>query len=500
MDKLEFKNIVMEFSGVRVLKDVSFSAHKGKVLAFVGENGAGKSTLLKILYGDYHQTSGEVLFDGKPVHFQNPSDAIDAGISIIYQERQIFKDLSVAENLFIGRYPKNKAGLVDYRKLNRQAKAIIDELELNISPTEKVGKLSVANQQMVEIMKAYNRRLEVIAFDEPTASLDNDDTEKLFRLINRLRERGTIVLYVSHRMKEIFRICQEVVVFKDGQMVAQMDTSDVTEDDLVGLMVGRRLGDVFGSLERNTQIGDVVLEARHMKSSKIRDVSFQLRRGEILGFSGLVGAGRTELMRLIYGVDKREGGEIVLEGRPLKIRNPSDALRVGISYCSEDRKLEGIIPIQSVLFNISIAVWKKIFRFRQLVNFRAERELADKSIAEYNIKTSSPQQKIIFLSGGNQQKAIVARFVATQPKVLILDEPTKGIDVGAKAEMYKKICALTRQGISVIFISSELPEIIGMCDRVVVMNDGSVRGTLPREELTEERLLGCALGISSGGN
>ena len=490
----------MEFPGVKALDNVSFSAEKGRVLAFVGENGAGKSTLLKILYGDYHQTSGEVLFDGKPVHFADPAAAIDAGVSIIYQERQIFKDLSVAENLFIGHYPRNKAGVIDYGELNRRAKAVIDELELNISPTQKVGKLSVASQQMVEIMKAYNRRLEIIAFDEPTASLDNEDTEKLFKLINRLRERGVIVLYVSHRMKEIFRICQDIVVFKDGCFVKKMGVSDVTEDELVRLMVGRQLGDVYGDLDRNTEIGDVVLDVKHLSSPKVHDVSFQLRKGEILGFSGLVGAGRTEVMRLICAADKKKTGEVVLNGNSLKLKEPADALKNGISYCSEDRKLEGIIPVQSVRFNISIAVWKKIFKLHQFVDFKAERELADKSIGEYGIKASGMEQTMLFLSGGNQQKAIVARFVATDPQVLILDEPTKGIDVGAKAEMYKKICALAKSGISVIFISSELPEIIGMCDRVIVMDDGEIKGELMRGELSEEKLLGCALGVMSGGN
>ncbi len=327
----------MEFPGVKALDNVSFSAEKGRVLAFVGENGAGKSTLLKILYGDYHQTSGEVLFDGKPVHFADPAAAIDAGVSIIYQERQIFKDLSVAENLFIGHYPRNKAGVIDYGELNRRAKAVIDELELNISPTQKVGKLSVASQQMVEIMKAYNRRLEIIAFDEPTASLDNEDTEKLFKLINRLRERGVIVLYVSHRMKEIFRICQDIVVFKDGCFVKKMGVSDVTEDELVRLMVGRQLGDVYGDLDRNTEIGDVVLDVKHLSSPKVHDVSFQLRKGEILGFSGLVGAGRTEVMRLICAADKKKTGEVVLNGNSLKLKEPADALKNGISYSGAKR-------------------------------------------------------------------------------------------------------------------------------------------------------------------
>jgi ABC-type sugar transport system ATPase subunit len=493
MDKLEFKNITMDFPGVKALDDVSFCAKKGKVLGLVGENGAGKSTLLKILYGDFSQTRGEVFFDGVPVKFHSPSEAIAAGVSIIYQERQIFKDLSVAENLFIGHYTKNKAGLVNYSELNKRAKEIIDELELDISPTEKVGKLSVAMQQMVEIMKAYNRRLEIIAFDEPTASLDNSDVTKLFKLINKLRDRGVIILYVSHRLKEIFNICQEIVVFKDGKLVGKKDVTDVTEEDLISLMVGRKLGEVFNSLDRNTEIGDVIFEVKKMSSHKIDDLSFTLRKGEILGFSGLVGAGRTELMRLIYGADKKRNGQIFLDGKEISVKEPYGALKKGISYCSEDRKLEGIIPFQSLKFNISIAVWKKIFKFRQFVNFRAERKFAKDRIAEFDIKSSGMDQKIYYLSGGNQQKAIVARFVSTQPKVLILDEPTKGIDVGAKSEMYKKICALTKKGISVIFISSELPEIIGMCDRVIVMSGGRITGELMSDELSEERLLSCAL-------
>lgn len=500
MDRLEFKKITMEFPGVKALDDVSFSVEKGKVLAFIGENGAGKSTLLKILYGDYHQTSGELLFDGIVQDFRSPAEAIDAGVSIIYQERQIFKDLSVAENLFMGHYPKNKLGLVDYRELNKKAQAVIDELDLSIKPTDRVGHLSVANQQMVEIMKAYNRHLKVIAFDEPTASLDSDDTEKLFQLIRRLRDQGVLVIYVSHRLKEIFEICDQFVVFKDGRFVKKAEISEVDEAELVRLMVGRSLGDVYGSLERNRNIGDVILEINHMKSFKVEDASFKLHRGEILGFSGLVGAGRTELMRLICGIDSKDDGEVILEGKKLNIDQPATSLKYGISYCSEDRKTEGIIPIQTVKFNISIAVWRKIFKFGQIVNFKKEQKLAEESRNTYGIKTPSMEQKIMFLSGGNQQKAIVARYVATNPKVLILDEPTKGIDVGAKSEMYRKICELARQGISIIFISSDLPEIIGLCDRVIVMGEGKIRGELMRDELSEERLLACALGITSGGN
>lgn len=500
MKKLEFKDITMEFPGVRALDEVSFEVNSGKVLGLVGENGAGKSTLLKILYGDYHQTSGDILIDGKAVKFHEPNDSLKAGVSIIYQERQIFKDLTVAENIFIGHHPKTPIGTVDYRELNVRTQAIIDELELRFLPTEKVGALSVADQQMVEIIKAYNRDLKIIAFDEPTASLDENDSEKLFQLIERLRDRGVLVIYVSHRLQEIFRICDEFVVLRDGTFVNQVNVEDVNEDDMVRMMCGRQLGDVYSSLERNTDIGETIFEAKNICSPKIKDVSFELRRGEILGFSGLVGAGRTEVMRIIYGADRADSGDIFLEDKKLRIKEPVDALKYGISYCSEDRKLEGIFPVQSLSFNITVAVWKKISKLRNFVNFKSEKILADKSVEEYDIKASSIEQKIMFLSGGNQQKAILARFVATHPKILILDEPTKGIDVGAKAEIYKKICALTLQGISIIFISSELPEIIGMCDRVVVMNEGAVKNVLMRDELTEERLLGCALSSSNGGN
>ena len=482
----------MEFPGVRALDNVSFTAESGKVVSLLGENGAGKSTLLKILYGDYQPTSGKVLIDEQEAVFRSPFEALQNGISVIYQERQLVQTLTVADNVFLG-HPPRRLGFIDSRDLNRATQAIIDQFGLPFKAEDKVWKLNVAHQQMVEIMKAYNRKIDIIAFDEPTASLTETEIRNLFEIIRKLKSENKIVLYVSHRLKEIFEICDEVVVLKDGHLVRKLPVKGATEDELVRMMVGRDLKGIFQQLVHTENFGKVILEVRSLTNSRLFDISFALREGEILGFSGLVGSGRTELMQAIFGVDRYESGQILFDGKPARIAFPSDAIRLGIGLCPEDRKQQGIIPIRSLRENIVVPIQKELARLGFFIHRPKEVALAREQVKNLDIRASGVEQAIMYLSGGNQQKSIVARWLACKPRVLILDEPTKGIDVGAKAEIYKMISELARQGIGIIMVSSELPEIIGLCDRVLVMKDGRISGELSRAEATEEKVLSFAL-------
>lgn len=491
---LEFQNISKYFPGVKALDQVSFQAHSGEVLAFLGENGAGKSTLLKVLNGDYQPTSGKYLLDGVEKHFQSPHEAIEEGISIIYQERQILLELSVAENIYLGRMPVNRFGFIDTRKANEDAAKIIHDFGLPIAPDTKVKDLSIAYQQMVEIMKAYSREnLKVICFDEPTASLSDSEIESLFKIIEKLKAEGKIIIYVSHRMDEIQRITDKVAIFKDGRYVDTVKTGVVPEADMIHMMVGRSLGDIYKDLDRDKTIGDVLLEVKGVSSDYVLENSFVLRKGEVLGFSGLVGAGRTELMRAIIGADAMKTGEVCLEGKKIHNRSPHEAMEHGIVLVPEDRKLQGILANLSISDNINISLLDKNSNRFGFVSRKKEEKVAGDGIRNFKIKTPSPDKKIVELSGGNQQKCVVARWISTNPKVLILDEPTKGIDVGAKSEFYQMICEFAKQGLGVILISSELPEVIGLSDRIIVMKGRKIVGEVSREEATESRLLSLGM-------
>ncbi len=491
---LEFQNISKYFPGVKALDQVSFQAHSGEVLAFLGENGAGKSTLLKVLNGDYQPTSGKYLLDGVEKHFQSPHEAIEEGISIIYQERQILLELSVAENIYLGRMPVNRFGFIDTRKANEDAAKIIHDFGLPIAPDTKVKDLSIAYQQMVEIMKAYSREnLKVICFDEPTASLSDSEIESLFKIIEKLKTEGKIIIYVSHRMDEIQRITDKVAIFKDGRYVDTVKTGVVPEADMIQMMVGRSLGDIYKDLDRDKTIGDVLLEVKGVSSDYVLENSFVLRKGEVLGFSGLVGAGRTEMMRAIIGADAMKTGEVCLEGKKIHNRSPHEAMEHGIVLVPEDRKLQGILANLSISDNINISLLDKNSNRFGFVSRKKEEKVAGDGIRNFKIKTPSPDKKIVELSGGNQQKCIVARWISTNPKVLILDEPTKGIDVGAKSEFYQMICEFAKQGLGVILISSELPEVIGLSDRIIVMKGRKIVGEVSREEATESRLLSLGM-------
>ena len=496
---LEFQHISKYFPGVKALDDVSFQAFGGEVLAFLGENGAGKSTLLKTLNGDYQPTSGTYLLDGEEKHFKSPHQAIEEGVSIIYQERQILLELSVAENIYLGRMPSNGLGVINTAKANQMAQKIIDDFGLPIRPTEKVKNLSIAYQQMVEIMKAYSREnLKVIAFDEPTASLSDAEISSLFEIIRKLRDEGKIVLYVSHRMSELRQITDKVAIFKDGRHVGIFETAKVTDAELIKRMVGRDLGDIYSSLDKEKEIGEVLLDVDNVSSDYVKPVSFQLHKGEVLGFSGLVGAGRTELMRAIIGADKRKSGTVTLNGKKIENRSPKEAMKNGIMLVPEDRKLQGLLGNLDVAGNIDIASLLQNSNALGIIDTKKEKEMAQKGIREFAIKTPSMHKKVLELSGGNQQKCIVARAVATNPKVLILDEPTKGIDVGAKSEFYEMICRFAKQGLGVILISSELPEVIGLSDRIIVMRSLQKSGEMLASEATEDKLL--ALGMEEQRN
>ena len=491
---VEFVHVSKEFPGVKALQDVSFRVEGGKVSALLGENGAGKSTLLKIMSGDLQADEGYVSINGEEKHFANPHEALEADISMIYQERQLVNSLTIMENVFLEDLPVKKNRLINRSELRKKTQEIIDAFGLPLSPTDKVGQLSVAHQQMVEIMKAYRRNSSIIAFDEPTACLTDQEVNILFGLIRKLKDEGKVILYVSHRMAELFQITDNIVVMKDGRMVNQYETAKTNEKELITAMVGRDIGDTYSNLRRNENIGEVLLDVKNLTTDAVTDVSFQLRKGEVLGFAGLVGAGRTEVMRAIFGADPIKSGEIYLEGEKVNIKSPKDAIKMGIALCPEDRKEQGLILDRTIRENVSMPVLAKIKK-GLFLNRKEERELSDAAVEKYDIKTPSIEKIVVELSGGNQQKIILGRWTSSKvdTKLLILDEPTKGIDVGAKAEIYQTVCDLARQGIGVIFISSELPEVLNLSDNIIIMHNGHITGKMKREEATEENVLALAM-------
>lgn len=491
---VEFNSLGKAFPGVQALKDVSFRVDGGKVCALLGENGAGKSTLLKILSGDLQPDEGNVSINGVAQKFMSPYQAIKASISVIYQERQLVPTMNVMENIFLEDLPANKAGIINKAALRKKTQEIIDIFGLPIQPTDIVGRLSVAQQQMVEIMKAYRRDSDIIAFDEPTACLTDTEVTILFRLIGQLKERGKVILYVSHRMAEIFQVTDDIVVLKDGRMVKSFRTAETNEKELVKAMVGRDIGDTYANLKRNDKMGDVLLEVNNLVTDYVHDVSFQLRKGEVLGFAGLVGAGRTEVMRAIFGADPIISGEIKMEGEVVRFNSPKDAIDHGIALCPEDRKDQGLILGRSIKDNVSIPVLAKVKK-GLFLDEKVENELAFDAVKKYSIKTPTIDKIVYELSGGNQQKVILGRWTSDKmvTKILILDEPTKGIDVGTKAEVYQMVCDFAKQGIGVIFISSELTEVLNVSDNIIVMYNGHITGKVSRQEATEERVLELAM-------
>ncbi len=487
---LEMKSIVRTFPGVRALNGVDFSAKRGMVHALMGENGAGKSTLMKCLVGINPPDSGEIWLKGKKVVIPNPHEALKLGIAMIYQELNPVLERSVMENIWLGREPMLRGApfLVDHKAMYAQTKELLKELEIEIDPKIKVKELSVAKMQMIEIAKAISYNADIVIMDEPTSSLTPNEVEHLFSMIRKLKERSVAVIYITHKMEEIFTIADEVTVLRDGNNITTNPISEITIDSLITAMVGRRLTEMFPKME--SQIGDVKLAVKHLEvPGLLHDISFDLKRGEILGVAGLVGAGRTELMETIFGLRHKTSGEVFIDGKKIDIRTPSDAIEAGIGFLTEDRRLNGIIPVLSVKLNTIVANIRSYVRFGLFLNLKKIQHDCEDYKDRLKIRTPSLEALIQNLSGGNQQKVLVARWLLTNPDILILDEPTRGIDVGAKAEIHTIITKLACEGKSIIMVSSEMPEILGMSDRILVMSRGQLTAILDRKEADQETIM-----------
>ena len=488
---LEMNNITKLYPGVVALDDVSLKVKKGSVHAIVGENGAGKSTLIKTLAGAIQPDGGHIVLEGEKYDSFNPQQAIAKGIGVVYQEFNLIPQLTVTENIFFKRELK-KGIFLDAEKMNRLAKEKMDELGLDINVKKKVADLSVAYQQLVEITKIVSQDARVIVMDEPSAPLTNQELTHLYRLINNLKEKGVTIIYISHRLEEIFEICDQVSVMRDGKHVITMDVKDTDQRALIAYMVGREMTDVYP--KRESSIGETILKAEHLYNEKLRDVSFELKSGEVLGIAGLVGAGRTELARAIFGADHLIDGKITYKGKEVKIKRPNQAISMGIGLVPESRKEQGVLLHMSVEENICYADYPEYTRGIVLKEKELKASVND-YIEKIHIKTPSPKQLVQNLSGGNQQKVVVAKWLATHSDIIIFDEPTRGIDVGAKHEIYELVNELVAEGKSIIMISSEMPELIGMSDRMLVMCEGRMVGELSKEEFEQAKILELASGI-----
>jgi len=486
---IEVRGLRKSFGGVHALRDVRLAVRAGEVLALLGENGAGKSTLIKIITGLYQPDAGEILLDGRQVRFASTRDALDQGVAAIYQEPSLFPDLDVAENIFVGRQPMRN-GRIDWRQMYDEAAALLRRLGVALSPRTRARELSVAQMQMVEIARAISLNARVLIMDEPTSSLTQREVEELLAIVRQLRAQGAAIVFISHRLDELFAIADRVTVLRDGAYVDTRPMAGVTTDELIRLMVGRHLAELFP--KQAVEPGEVVLEVQGLsRPGRFANISFQLRRGEIVGMAGLVGAGRTELAEAIFGVVPAASGRIILGGREVRIGRPEDALRLGIGYVPEDRKLHGLVLQMSIAQNITLPTLKAFTRMGWL-NSRAEREQARADAARLEVKMADVDQPAGQLSGGNQQKVVLAKWLGTKPRVLILDEPTRGIDVGTKAAVHRLMSQLAAEGMAILMISSELPEVLGMSDRILVMREGRLSGQFSRAEATQERLMGAA--------
>jgi ribose transport system ATP-binding protein len=490
---ISVKDVSKSFPGVRALSGVRFELMSSEVHALMGENGAGKSTLMKILAGVYTKDSGTILYNGEPVTFASPREAQAAGIGIIHQELQLMNHLTVAQNIFIGREPKRAFGLLlDEDKLNRQAQALVEHIGLHLDPRTNMGSLTVAKQQMVEIAKSLSYNTRVLIMDEPTAALNAAEIDELFKMIRELKGRGVGIIYISHKVDELKQISDRVTVLRDGEYVGTVPTETTSIDTIISMMVGRTLVDVARD-ETRTPRAEVALEVRNLNCGVlVKNVSFSLKRGEILGFAGLMGAGRTEVARAVFGADRAQSGEVVVMGRKVSIRTPRDAVAAGIGYLSEDRKRFGLAVGMDVASNVVMANLAKYLSFNFFLRNREILSAVEKFIDLLDIRTPSVTQEVKLLSGGNQQKVVVAKWLDRDCDILFFDEPTRGIDVGAKAEIYKLLRRLADQGKAIVMISSELPEILRMSDRIVVMCEGRITGELKPEEASQERIMQLA--------
>ena len=488
---LRMENICKSFGSVKVLKNVKLEVQAGEVHALLGENGAGKSTLIKILGGAYTKDSGEIILEGKKIDVTGVESAKAQGIRIIHQELMLIPQMTIAENIFLGQEPRTAGNVLDTRKMEEDTARFLQDMGLDLKPGQLVGSLNIAQQQMIEITRAVSFGSKVIVMDEPTSSLTDNETEVLFKVIRRLKESGVGIIYISHRMSELDEISDRITIMRDGEYIDTVVTKDTGHDELVALMAGRSLGDLYDKHNHASQ--EVILKVEHLASGKeVLDASFELHKGEVLGFSGLVGSGRSETMTCIFGLRKKSGGKIFMEGREVEIASVKEAMKLGIGLVPEDRKKEGIFGIQGIRFNATIEVLEE---FLNLGRYDKEKEVElTRKYVDDVMKTryAGLEQPIERLSGGNQQKVIISRWLLATKSILILDEPTRGIDVKAKSDIYHLIDRLTAEGLSIIFISSEMPELINMCDRIVVMNQGRTTGVLSREEFAQERIMALA--------
>ena len=485
MSLIELRDIHKSFYGVEVLHGVDFVLQPGTVHALMGENGAGKSTLMKVIAGVHSADSGKVLMDDREVEINSPAKARELGIAMIHQELSSELEMSVAENIYLGREP-GRFGMVNYRQMYKQTEELLKNLGIPLNPRTKMKRLRVADQQMVEIAKAISQNARVVIMDEPTSSITDREVESLFRMIRNLKQAGVGIIYISHKMDEIFQICDEMTVLRDGTYIQTFRASEVDENTLIRSMVGRDLDVQFP--KETVPIGEPVLEVRHLTlKGQYEDISFQLRRGEILGFVGLVGAGRTELMHSIFGITKPESGQVILNGKEVHFKNPREAIEQGIAYVTEDRKGEGLVLPMSVEKNITLAALKDFVKNGFLQN-RTEVQTVREQIKALGIKVAKPSIAVKALSGGNQQKVVLAKWMIARPHILIFDEPTRGIDVGAKAEIYKIMCDYVKQGNAIIMVSSEMPEAMGMSDRIIILSNHKCSGELSRDEFNQEAI------------
>lgn len=489
--KIDMRGISKSFGSNKVLEKIDLSIASGQVHALMGENGAGKSTLMNILTGLFPASHGDIIIDGKEMTFSNPQEAEEFGISFIHQEMNTWPEMTVLENLFLGREVKTPLGLLDQKAMGKKAKAAFERLGVSIPLHCPIGDLSVGQQQMIEIAKSLLSKVSLLIMDEPTAALTDRETENLFRVINGLKEEGVGIIYISHRMEEIFKITDLVTVMRDGIVVDTKKTSETTPYELVKKMVGRELEDFYP--EKKASIGDIAFEVENLTGSAFQDVSFKVRKGEILGFSGLMGAGRTEVMRSIFGLDKVKSGKIKLNGQVLSISNPAQAIAQGIGFLTEDRKAEGLILDFSIKDNMTLPSTKDFVK-HGLFDEKTSTTFVQQLIDRLRIKSGTPKMTVGQLSGGNQQKVVLAKWIGIAPKVLILDEPTRGVDVGAKREIYQLIDELAERGVPIILVSSDLPEILGVSDRIMVMHEGRIAGELSREEASQESVMQLATG------
>lgn len=490
--QIEMSGIMKSFGGNTVLNNAGFQLKSGEVHALMGENGAGKSTLMKILTGVYTKDGGTILVDGREVQYKSAKEAENAGIVFIHQELNVLFDLTVEENMFLGKEIKNKFGVCKIKEMRAKVKEILNRLGVQISPTERMDRLSVGQQQMIEIAKALMVDAKVLIMDEPTAALTQRETEVLFEVIQSLREKGVSIVYISHRMEEIFELCDRITILRDGVYIGTENIAEITMNDVVKMMIGREIGERYPT--RDCKIGKTMFEVKHLTlDNTFENISFSVREGEILGVSGLMGAGRTEIMNSIFGSLPHTSGKIIIDGKELNKLSPRSAMKHGIGFITEDRKIEGLLLDKDIKTNIALTNLSRISKYG-ILKKKKEKELVQNGIKELNIKCFDANHVCEKLSGGNQQKVVFAKWVYTNPKLLILDEPTRGVDIGAKKEIYQIMNDLAKKGVAIIMVSSELPEILGMSDRVLVIHEGKVGGILEKEEASEEKIMTLATG------